>query len=523
MSRSNPVTLTLPIELAVYVPSTKDANVPVTDAQMAHRIAETQSFLSALFGGHTTVAGRGGYVSQDKGLISEPVIKITAFATVEGWTENKPVLDQWLSDKAKEWGQETIGFEVEGDFMMVNPVGVRAVFDEYQWSVKYSSLGFFLKANKGKTTAGRFSCYMTDDGMQNDIWVNEEHRSKGLGFVGTVLLIRKAEDLWNGFQWDIRGLTTEGKKLAKRVDEYRETEEFQSDLWMDMWDDIVIFNPPPPDEDRMRKDIIDLIDAGYSKADIMVFGLLNSEIGMDELSKCVDDILREMSVDNAEPNPPVSETGEYNIHQLNGRDLKKRLDAKWVRKRYENKHKDGGGNFGYTIKFKNGSTIIFDGDYDPTGNVYYTRVGAWGSPNYTEEGLIKFVTEVLNTIANEPFERKNNPPAKLPIDMSRVSRTELNRQALRTGIEAELDAVNLYEQLAQSASADARKLFLDIAKEEKTHVGEFQAMLLKYDKEQEAELEAGAEEALKFNPPRRKGLPMKFNSNMHITQEEMHE
>ena len=45
--------------------------------------------------------------------------------------------------------------------------------------------------------------------------------------------------------------------------------------------------------------------------------------------------------------------------------------------------------------------------------------------------------------------------------------------------------------------AEIRKqlgLLLDIAKEEKTHVGEFQALLVKEDKEQEKELEEGKKE-----------------------------
>ena len=39
-----------------------------------------------------------------------------------------------------------------------------------------------------------------------------------------------------------------------------------------------------------------------------------------------------------------------------------------------------------------------------------------------------------------------------------------------------------------------KKILLDIAKEEKTHVGEFQALLLKLDKEQSNELEEGKKE-----------------------------
>jgi rubrerythrin len=55
--------------------------------------------------------------------------------------------------------------------------------------------------------------------------------------------------------------------------------------------------------------------------------------------------------------------------------------------------------------------------------------------------------------------------------------------------------VNLYEQLAAMATnSTIRAILLDIAREEKTHVGEFQAMLLKIDKEQEIELAEGKKE-----------------------------
>jgi len=36
---------------------------------------------------------------------------------------------------------------------------------------------------------------------------------------------------------------------------------------------------------------------------------------------------------------------------------------------------------------------------------------------------------------------------------------------------------------------------MDVAKEEKTHIGEFQALLLRFDAQQKQELEAGAREA----------------------------
>jgi rubrerythrin len=88
--------------------------------------------------------------------------------------------------------------------------------------------------------------------------------------------------------------------------------------------------------------------------------------------------------------------------------------------------------------------------------------------------------------------------SEIPVNLSKVSKTSTDKEILRTGIIAELDAINLYEQLAENTeNKDIKKIILDIAKEEKTHVGEFQALLLNLDKQQVAELEAGKKEVEK--------------------------
>ena len=85
--------------------------------------------------------------------------------------------------------------------------------------------------------------------------------------------------------------------------------------------------------------------------------------------------------------------------------------------------------------------------------------------------------------------------SEIPINLERIRKEDLDKEILRTGIIAELDAINLYEQMAAMAeNENIKKILLDIAKEEKTHAGEFQALLLEVDKEQEKELEEGKKE-----------------------------
>ena len=85
--------------------------------------------------------------------------------------------------------------------------------------------------------------------------------------------------------------------------------------------------------------------------------------------------------------------------------------------------------------------------------------------------------------------------SQIPTDLKKVDKKDIDAEILRAGMIAELDAVNLYEQMAaMTQDENIKKMLLDIAKEEKTHVGEFQALLLNRDKQQVEELEAGKKE-----------------------------
>ncbi len=101
--------------------------------------------------------------------------------------------------------------------------------------------------------------------------------------------------------------------------------------------------------------------------------------------------------------------------------------------------------------------------------------------------------------------------SKIPTDSEKVTKEYTDKEILRVGIIAELDAINLYEQMAATAKDHAIKnILLDIAKEEKTHVGEFMALLIRLDAEQEKEMNEGRKEAL-FLSLKRKKTPLGLN------------
>lgn len=88
--------------------------------------------------------------------------------------------------------------------------------------------------------------------------------------------------------------------------------------------------------------------------------------------------------------------------------------------------------------------------------------------------------------------------SQLPIDLGKVKKEDLNKEILRAAMIAELDAISFYEQMAAlTSNEDIQKILLDVAKEEKTHVGELQYLLLQIDKEQVTELEEGRKEVIK--------------------------
>jgi hypothetical protein len=111
---------TLELEMAVYVPSTTTADQIIPKTLFQKRIQEVEKYLSKLFGGYSSTSVEGGYVSQEKGLIKEDVAKVTAFGTEESLKKNfKPLMRQ-ISKWCEAWGQESMGFEFEGDLYYVS-------------------------------------------------------------------------------------------------------------------------------------------------------------------------------------------------------------------------------------------------------------------------------------------------------------------------------------------------------------------------------------------------------------------
>jgi hypothetical protein len=109
----------LPVQQGVYVPSTKEKNKPVSAKEYKARVKEVKKFLSNKFGGYTKVKGTGGYHDSKKGLIEEKVAVVYSYAENSKFRKNKGVLVTQLGKWRNKWGQDSMGYEHEGDMYYI--------------------------------------------------------------------------------------------------------------------------------------------------------------------------------------------------------------------------------------------------------------------------------------------------------------------------------------------------------------------------------------------------------------------
>lgn len=109
----------LPIEQAVYVPSTFN-NKQVSKEVLQKRINKVKSYLADKFGGFSSVKVEGGYRMDNGKLVSEPVVRVVAFSSSENFQKNRENFFRQMERWGKQWGQESIGYEFEGDMFFIN-------------------------------------------------------------------------------------------------------------------------------------------------------------------------------------------------------------------------------------------------------------------------------------------------------------------------------------------------------------------------------------------------------------------
>jgi hypothetical protein len=107
------------VEQIVYVPSTNKAQKQISQMQMKARVVEVKKFLSRLFKGYTSIKAEGGYTTNRNRLVTEGVVKITSYAKRDDFEKYRGIVHKKLKSWGRKWGQESMGYEVEGDLYYI--------------------------------------------------------------------------------------------------------------------------------------------------------------------------------------------------------------------------------------------------------------------------------------------------------------------------------------------------------------------------------------------------------------------
>ena len=108
------------IYTAIFVPSTNKQQKRISKAAFRKRALETMRFLSR-FGGYTTYQTHGGYLMPNKKLLKEPVAKVESYTTPRKYRRQQNNIRAFLKDKARKWGQESIGYIFEEELHFIKP------------------------------------------------------------------------------------------------------------------------------------------------------------------------------------------------------------------------------------------------------------------------------------------------------------------------------------------------------------------------------------------------------------------
>ena len=104
----------------IYVPSTSNVGDRISETELNGRVSEVEQLVADEFGGFTKTETDGGYKSYSGEIIEEDIVKVSVFSTDKAWDENEKGLIRAVKMWAKEWGQESIGFEYEGDLYYID-------------------------------------------------------------------------------------------------------------------------------------------------------------------------------------------------------------------------------------------------------------------------------------------------------------------------------------------------------------------------------------------------------------------
>ena len=111
----------LAVANAVYITDTDKEGKKIKATEFKKRVREIEDLFLRLFGGFTNdEINYGKFLSKTKNkVMTEKVAKIISFADVKSFVKHRKELERVLYQKKKEWNQEKIAYEFEGDLYYI--------------------------------------------------------------------------------------------------------------------------------------------------------------------------------------------------------------------------------------------------------------------------------------------------------------------------------------------------------------------------------------------------------------------
>jgi hypothetical protein len=111
--------------VAVIIPSTMNVNGNAAPETVAKWVKAAKVKLADLFGGFTAYSAVGGWVSEQHGLVEEPVTVVSAFTDKAG-LKRLPEVKALAAEMAGSLAQEAVVVEVDNSLQFIPPLKLAA-------------------------------------------------------------------------------------------------------------------------------------------------------------------------------------------------------------------------------------------------------------------------------------------------------------------------------------------------------------------------------------------------------------
>lgn len=117
---SNKTYFTLNHRVVFYTPSTNNTDKPITKDEHFTRTSTIADLFAKWFGGATIERAQGYYKTNTGIIVVESINKVISYTDDKTLEQLTADILQLATDKGKEWGQESIGIEIDNRMLFID-------------------------------------------------------------------------------------------------------------------------------------------------------------------------------------------------------------------------------------------------------------------------------------------------------------------------------------------------------------------------------------------------------------------